>query len=107
MNSNHMLLVTKNRVEFHPDFAAELFARWRVGWSLMHDQQVMGPLVRDFDDDLGDIPKAIKAAKQQICNDVVRGVCSQFWTEFQIANSLKSQSNGKPSSPADPTSPSL
>lgn len=106
MNCIQMVLVTNLRVELHPDFIAELIAGWRAGWGLLQNQSEIALRAGLLNDEGFDIPEAIEAAKQQICTDAVRSVCTRFWTEFRIANSLKSKAGSKPNPPSTPSTPS-
>ena len=95
MSTAQMLLITKQRVELHPEFSASLITKWRAGQSLLHDRSQIAWRAKVFNDDGLEISDAIAAAKQQICADVVRSVCGQFWTHYRISNSLLDKAGGQ------------
>lgn len=105
MSSIQWLRVTKTRAEMHPDFVAELFANWRAGWSVLNKPLEITLRARIFNDEGFDIPEAIQAAKQQICADAARSVCTQFWIEFRIENSLKFKAGDKSTPPSNSSTP--
>ena len=79
MNEELMLLITPQRIEFHPEFSALLFANWGANFDIEKKQE----RARDyyyFGDDFSAISNSVNADCQA---SAVEEMAANFWFEYQ------------------------
>lgn len=110
--SAQMILISPNRLEFHPAFVAELFATWRVNWPQLQDDRKIAELARAHLDDGWDVQDAITAARYQMHVHIAQTLATRVWIEYlNAADENKKRgsklppkigSNSNPDSPKSP-----